>query len=271
MDQSYVDAAAAVEGVAQELEGIGRSGSAKMLRNAFDALLGVDEAADLPPADDATRRTVVQAWDRYRQGVGATEVADLKRENADLIARNFACGQQLEEMSDALMIAERDVSEAARDVLAERRRQIEVEGWTPEHDDAHNGGQLAAAAAAYATAGRQLDALGGPGPLWPWELQWWKPRSYRDNLVKAGALILAEIERLDRRRLQVSAGRENSETYEKALAIAEAAANRWDKFSDTAGVRWLTDAIMEFGALPRDDGRCMCAACRDARERTKPA
>src|SRR5690606_39870520 len=41
---------------------------------------------------------------------------------------------------------------AARDVLAERRRQIEAEGWTPEHDDEHSTQELAFAAACYATA-----------------------------------------------------------------------------------------------------------------------
>ncbi|RWQ35792.1 MAG: hypothetical protein EOS20_17110, partial [Mesorhizobium sp.] len=28
-------------------------------------------------------------------------------------------------------------SDAVRDVIAERRRQVDGEGWTPEHDDAH--------------------------------------------------------------------------------------------------------------------------------------
>lgn len=40
-------------------------------------------------------------------------------------------------------------STAARDVLAERRRQIEAEGWTPEHDDAYAEGDLAQAASCY--------------------------------------------------------------------------------------------------------------------------
>ena len=39
---------------------------------------------------------------------------------------------------------------------------------------------------------------GRPGPDWPWAPEWWKPSSYRRNLIKAGALIIAEIERLDR-------------------------------------------------------------------------
>jgi len=83
---------------------------------------------------------------------------------------------------------------AARDVLAERRRQIEAEGWTPEHDDEHSTQELAFAAACYATA----DEGDAPPAVWPWHLSWWKPTDRRHNLVKAGALILAEIERLDR-------------------------------------------------------------------------
>lgn len=80
-------------------------------------------------------------------------------------------------------------SQAAVDVLAERRRQIDEEGWTADHDDEHTKGQLAAAATCYVT-GRSL--------YWPWLRSWWKPTTRRRNLVKAGALILAEIERLDR-------------------------------------------------------------------------
>tara|TARA_R110002049_G_scaffold73666_16_gene190280 strand:- start:774 stop:1604 length:831 start_codon:yes stop_codon:yes gene_type:complete len=87
---------------------------------------------------------------------------------------------------------------AARDVLAERQRQIDAEGWTPEHDDEHGAGEMAAAAGCYAFHA----ALGGwpdlSPYLWPWDKAWWKPTTPRRNLVKAGALILAEIERLDR-------------------------------------------------------------------------
>ncbi|MDN7541175.1 hypothetical protein QZM85_27925, partial [Burkholderia cenocepacia] len=89
-----------------------------------------------------------------------------------------------------------EVTNAVRDVLAERRRQIEQEGWTPEHDDAHLTGDLALAAACYAIHGSERwnhDTF-----MWPWPKEWWKPTTPRRNLVKAGALILAEIERLDR-------------------------------------------------------------------------
>ncbi|WP_400638380.1 DNA cytosine methyltransferase [Pseudomonas aeruginosa] len=88
------------------------------------------------------------------------------------------------------------------DVLAERRRQGEVEGWTPEHDDAHSHGQMARAAACYALAGSSAPNDGTAALLvslaWPWDEQWWKPSTARRDMVKACALGLAEIERLDR-------------------------------------------------------------------------
>lgn len=88
---------------------------------------------------------------------------------------------------------------AARDVLAERQRQVSNEGWTPERDDQYTAGDMASAAACYATQGRyHYPEPGEPGPNWPWAAEWWKPSTYRRNLEKAGALILAEIERLDR-------------------------------------------------------------------------
>ena len=93
---------------------------------------------------------------------------------------------------------------AVRDVLVERQRQVSIQGWTPEHDDEHRGGAMAVAAACYAIAGaladRPTSELVPTLWLWTgWSWEWWKPTSMpRRNLVKAGALILAEIERLDR-------------------------------------------------------------------------
>ena len=87
------------------------------------------------------------------------------------------------------------VSDAARDVLAERQRQISAEGWTPEHDDEHGDGSMALAASCYACASAGFDDAARD---WPWSDDWFKPSSPRRDLIKAGALILAEIERLDR-------------------------------------------------------------------------
>ncbi len=90
------------------------------------------------------------------------------------------------------------LSPAEHDVLAERQRQISAEGWTPEHDDGYGTEELAFAAACYCTA----DEDEAPPSVWPWHISWWKPTTRRRNLVKAGALILAEIERLDRAALR---------------------------------------------------------------------
>lgn len=89
------------------------------------------------------------------------------------------------------------LTDAARDVLAERRRQIEQEGWTPAHDDQYRDHELPCAAGCYAMYTLAYPA-GDPPPAWPWVADWWKPTTHRRNLVKAGALIQAAIERLDR-------------------------------------------------------------------------
>jgi len=88
---------------------------------------------------------------------------------------------------------------AIDDIAAERRRQIEVKGWTPDHDDTHDGDELAWAAVAYAAPdGLRRFCDANDVIIWPWEPAWWKPKDRRRDLVRAGALILAEIERLDR-------------------------------------------------------------------------
>jgi hypothetical protein len=87
------------------------------------------------------------------------------------------------------------LTDAARDVLTERQRQIEREGYEPSHDDDHIDGSLAEAAAFYA---RNRDPRETAPRYWPWDAASWKPKTRRENLVRAGALILAEIERLDR-------------------------------------------------------------------------
>jgi hypothetical protein len=89
-------------------------------------------------------------------------------------------------------------------IAAERTRQIEAEGYTPQHDDEHGDGSLAIAAAAYALEEntRTYSSQSRIPFLWPWHSSWWKPSP--DNrvreLVKAGALIVAEIERLQRKK-----------------------------------------------------------------------
>jgi hypothetical protein len=90
-------------------------------------------------------------------------------------------------------------------IAEERHRQITVKRWSPEHDEAHDNGEIAMAAQAYidgarkASHGIEMPYMMSPPAAWPWDWTWWKPskRPIR-NLVKAGALIAAEIDRLQR-------------------------------------------------------------------------
>ncbi|HFZ2384272.1 ead/Ea22-like family protein [Citrobacter freundii] len=114
--------------------------------------------------------------------------------------------REVMESRKALEAAEKRIAElearafnpAILDVIAERQRQQSVEGWTPEHDDEHCNGELAMAAVCYINETGTVNRNGGKPWGWPWDASWWKPKTRRRNLVKAVALILAEIERIDR-------------------------------------------------------------------------
>lgn len=98
-------------------------------------------------------------------------------------------------------------------ILNERRRQVEIEGWSLDHDDNHTDGELAAAAATYADPANYhgdfplYDGSGEAKVLiprtyrWPFGKEWFKPSPENRirELAKAGALILAEMERLQRK------------------------------------------------------------------------
>ena len=78
--------------------------------------------------------------------------------------------------------------------------QIIEEGWSAEHDDKHLNFELSQAAACYAlhaSGALELCCI-NLNALWPWHPNWWKPTNKRRDLVKAAALIVAEIERMDR-------------------------------------------------------------------------
>lgn len=86
---------------------------------------------------------------------------------------------------------------AAIDVLKERCRQVQDEGHSTERDDAYTDHQLPAAAICYAIQASSLPAHRAVFS-WPFQGNTFKPSSRRRCLVKAAALLLAEIERLDR-------------------------------------------------------------------------
>ncbi len=83
---------------------------------------------------------------------------------------------------------DRNAPNGAALIAAERKRQVEAEGWTPEHDREHGWKSLRLAAWAY-----EDNYVG----LWPWERQWWKPKGPLRNLVRAGALYQAAADVAD--------------------------------------------------------------------------
>jgi hypothetical protein len=111
---------------------------------------------------------------------------------------------------------------AMQAIHAERKRQIEVEGWTPEHDDRHDDGALLRAAVSYYWNYRDPDMIvkreDGAPMSWPWDVHWWKPKDPRRDLERAGALCLAERERLRRKNARAFCGH----VEQKLILIAEA-------------------------------------------------
>lgn len=109
--------------------------------------------------------------------------------------------------SDLLSVLEHHVVPDAyasdHEVRSERWRQIEVEGWSAEHDDKNVRREMADAASCYAAAATIEDAEDVMDDAfiklsWPWDWKWFKPSTPMRNLQKAGALILAEMDRLRR-------------------------------------------------------------------------
>lgn len=91
-------------------------------------------------------------------------------------------------------------------VKAERQKQINKHGYTPEHDDKHWDGSIADAAACYAATGsvylkyELTDGSFNYPPLFPWNHEYLKKEDHdrKEQLIIAAALINAEYDRLDR-------------------------------------------------------------------------
>lgn len=86
-------------------------------------------------------------------------------------------------------------------IVAERQRQIKSEGWTARHDDSHLNQEMQRAAESYfLSAGMTLQGFKSfrPPDTWPWARKWWKPSTPIRDLIKAGALWQAEVDRLER-------------------------------------------------------------------------
>lgn len=162
---------------------------------------------------DAARGTIIQSylddgWDEEVENVIAGEVThtcqktevekrpDQLDEDGQDADGNYWAEEWDEKCNYDLIPLCTPTPQAWLDVLAERRRQVEAEGWTPEHDNEHVDGKIAEEAAGFLMNGQS------PHP-WNWSWKHKHPDSptrspRRRQLVIGVALGLAEIERLDR-------------------------------------------------------------------------
>lgn len=161
-------------------------------------------------------------WTNYRQGKedGRAEASDLLRTIKEYLDAGFMTStsypaekayvvniklptlQQMQELHGALCDIQaavkgtpssRWLSKAALDVTEERRRQVEELGYDSENDDKYNN-DLVHAAMWFVT---------NDDFMWPWgakTLEHVKSKRHdkRARLVRASALLIAEIERMDR-------------------------------------------------------------------------
>lgn len=90
-----------------------------------------------------------------------------------------------------------DYARGADLIREERRRQIEQEGYNDLHDRHHTPQVLCRAAIGYALHEDPSKLVADAAAnLWPWSKEFWKPKDQLRNLVRAGALIAAAIDRL---------------------------------------------------------------------------
>lgn len=99
-------------------------------------------------------------------------------------------------------------TDGAARIAAERSRQMKEEGYSTFHDDKHAKGELVLAAISYLWGGwvptSQIKEM-----YWPWDLSAYKPKGRIHDLVRAGALIAAEIDRLQRIEAKAKKGDSN--------------------------------------------------------------
>lgn len=155
--------------------------------SARDAVLAAQSALDKLQEEVAHQERVIASLNRRFSKQFEAPAEPVAYVRPDAVEAMAASSQQIRQPEQR----------AAEYVRLERQRQLEVEGWSAEHDDQHTEGEMLRAAVIYTWHGTTKWGYEGDVPKgWPWDPQWWKPKSRQRNLERAGALCLAEGERL---------------------------------------------------------------------------
>lgn len=165
------------------------------MRELAELFYGVAHAGGRESVDDAL--AIVES---FGPGIGGLN---------DTHARQILLAEEVKRLRAALapapsVLEDAALPQAARDVLAERQRQISTEGWTPEHDDEHVNDEIAAMACYYVMppGAREWSGPDGYGATLGEAIrpEGWdaKDCDRRRELVNGAALALAELERIDR-------------------------------------------------------------------------
>jgi DNA repair exonuclease SbcCD ATPase subunit len=169
-------------------------------------------AADLADADEQLLK--MQAEAEKKQKAYDDYVTNAEKVYGDLLDENRRLAestdeqeslQQLQQKLDDALAENRQLHERLSGVIAttgsymiavERERQIKNEGYGAEHDQVHAPMTLAKAAVSYILCNDERKRKIAKTTYWPWEDKYYKPRDMKRNLVRAGALVAAAIDRL---------------------------------------------------------------------------
>ena len=169
-------------------------------------------AADLADANEQLLE--MQAEAEKKQKAYDDYVAKAEKAYGDLLDENRLLAestdeqeslQQLQQKLDDALAINRKLHERLTSVHAttgaymiavERERQIKDEGYNAEHDQTHAPMTLARAAVSYILCNDKGKRKIAKTTYWPWGDNSYKPRDMKRNLVRAGALIAAAIDRL---------------------------------------------------------------------------
>lgn len=149
---------------------------------------------------------------------------------------------------------ENALEEAAKLIDNERARQIASEGWSAEHDDKHTDNELLRASVSYFMAAKHGGEFVVMPYNWPWEKRWWKPKYASRNLEIAGALALAERDRVRRKYGSAANTGPADHKYDQAVRLLASLLSSPAPVSNTEAALLRNATLEEAAAHLRDMG-----------------